>query len=152
MKKLLSVILILIISYFNHVSTSSIRLHAFISENKRNHSFEISYDKKEDDLKSQLIKICDWKKKTLIKLIVHGFAETWNMTTRWNWVDVLKNELLKSEDSTKLCILIVDWRELARGGDIMPNYHKAISNMNIAADLLTKFLGINPIDQNKMHC
>ena len=74
------------------------------------------------------------------------------MSTRWNWVKVLKDELFKSEDSAKLCILIVDWRELARGGEIISNYWKAIFNMNIVADLLTKFLSFNTINQNNMHC
>ena len=157
MQKILVFVFILIIFFLNGTLASdenktSIRLHAFISEKNKNISFEINYNKKDSELKSQLSTICDLKKKILIKFIIHGFAETWNMSTRWNWVKVLKDELFKSEDSAKLCILIVDWRELARGGEIISNYWKAIFNMNIVADLLTKFLSFNTINQNNMHC
>lgn len=128
-----------------------VRLQVFTVENLTK-TIELNNSLRDDQLKSQLKTICDPVKKPLTKFIVHGFAETWNMTYRWNWVNDMKKELLKSSDSDKMCLIILDWKELAKGGDLISNYWKAISNMNLAADLMVKFFSLNKIDENKMHC
>jgi len=127
-----------------------IRLHVFTSENN-NKTFEIAFIQNANQTEFKLNSICD-SKKSLLKFIIHGFAETWNMTNRWNWVKDMRNEMFKSNESSKLCIIIVDWKELARGGDHISNYWKAISNMKIAADLLVKYFSVNIINEKNMHC
>lgn len=102
---------------------------------------------------SQLISsICDPVKKPLYKFITHGFAETWRMEYRWNWVEDMKNAMLNSTDSAKLCIIAVDWEDLARGGKVIMNYWKAIDNMKIAADIMTNYLLKNKINEKNFHC
>lgn len=135
----------------NDQKKAKLRLQIFTSENK-NKTIEINYIQSDNVIKSQLETICSSANKPLLKFIVHGFAETWNMTNRWNWVDVMKTEMLKSAESNKVCVVVLDWRELAKGGDFISNYWKAISNMNIAADLLTKFFSLNKVNENNMHC
>ena len=91
------------------------------------------------------------KSTSRVKLIVHGFMERWNMKTRWNWIEDLKNELFDSPDSNNLCIIAVDWKELGTGGEI-PNYWQAISNMKIAGELISTVLNNSNIDIKKTHC
>lgn len=75
------------------------------------------------------------------------------MTNRWNWVDKMVSEMLMSTDRSYLCVVVVDWKELANGGSaIFSNYWKAISNMKIAGDLVTEFLRVNYVDAEKIHC
>ena len=126
----------------------SVRLHVLTAENQ-NRSFEIKYNQFE---KNQFSNVCSEKSKPLLKFIVHGFSETWNMTYRWNWVNDMAAEMFKSSESSKLCVIAVDWKELAKGGDLISNYWKAISNMQIAADLLTEFFKYNKINEKNMHC
>ena len=125
-----------------------VRLHVLTAENQ-NRSFEIKYNQFE---KNQFSNVCSEKSKPLLKFIVHGFSETWNMTYRWNWVNDMAAEMFKSSESSKLCVIAVDWKELAKGGDLISNYWKAISNMQIAADLLTEFFKYNKINEKNMHC
>lgn len=86
------------------------------------------------------------------KLIVHGFAETWNMTFRWDWVKVLIDEMLISEDSKSLCIIAVDWAELAKGGKLIMNYWKAIDNMKITAEIMSTYMHKMAMNEKKFHC
>jgi hypothetical protein len=86
-----------------------------------------------------------------IKLITHGFAETWRMDNRWDWVDDMKNEFFKLTEIKNLCIIAVDWKELATGG-LIPNYWKAISNMKIAGELVAVVLNNSKINIKNVHC
>jgi hypothetical protein len=130
---------------------ASVRLHVFTSENK-NKTFEIKYDEKKTNEKDQnFSSICDFKK-PLLKFIIHGFAETWNMTNRWDWVSDMRKEMFKSSEANQICFIAVDWKELGRGGTLIANYWQATKNMQIAADLLTNFFMLNKIDEKNMHC
>ncbi len=90
----------------DQLKESCVRLHVFTSRGL-NKTFTIDYQNKTSD---RLETICDKKEKKLIKFIVHGFAETWNMTYRWNWVDNMIKEMLKSPEASKLCIVVLDWK------------------------------------------
>ena len=69
------------------------------------------------------------------------------MTNRWNWVDKMISEMLSSNEASKLCVIALDWKELANGGSaIFSNYWKAISNMKISGDLVTEFLKVNHVE------
>ena len=59
--------------------------------------------------------VCSKKDKPLIKFIIHGFAETWNMTMRWNWVKELVQEMMASKEADKLCVIVVDWKVTCLG-------------------------------------
>lgn len=95
---------------------------------------------------------CSSKSRNKYKLIVHGFAETWNMSFRWNWVSDMKREMLESRVKDEICFIAVDWEGLARGGKYVANYWKAIDNMKIAADLMADYLKANRIDEKLLHC
>jgi hypothetical protein len=126
----------------------SIRFHALIDFN-RNKTIEI---KRHYESKNDLNLICPQSSKPFIKLIVHGFAETWNMSFRWNWVSALTREMFRSVESEKLCVIAVDWKELARGGTIIANYWTAIENMKITGDLMVEYFRNNKINEKNLHC
>lgn len=87
------------------------------------------------------------------KLIVHGFAETWNMSFRWNWVDDMRNEMLaNSAERDRVCFIAVDWEGLARGGVYMANYWRAIDNMEIAGRIMAEYFKANQINEKNVHC
>ena len=119
-------------------SRTSVRLHVF-TNNDQTRSFDVIQDLNSNQTISS---ICN-SSKSLVKLIsklclffticilknkfffiwkAHGFAETWNMSFRWNWVNNVKRELLRSTDSEKICLIAVDWRELAYGILSFPYY------------------------------
>ena len=123
----------------------SVRLHIFKTKNK----YETLEIKGCHSKSLTLNSFCNPNSK--IKLIVHGFMERWRMETRWDWVDDLKNEFFNLSDSNELCIIAVDWKELATGG-VIPNYWKAISNMKIAGELIANVLNNSNIDIKKTHC
>ena len=135
-------------------SDAVIRFQVFTLE-KGQQTFEIRFNKT-FALNSTgprfLSDICNVKSGK-VKLITHGFAETWNMTYRWDWVKEFKDEMLRTpyEESSKLCVVAVDWKELARGGDV-GNYWRAIKNMDVAADLMSKYLFENGINEENVHC
>ncbi len=85
---------------------SAVRLHVFTSAG-RNRTFTVDYQTKASD---QLATICDRRQKKLTKFIVHGFSETWNMTNRWDWVKKMIDEMLKTAEAEKLCIVVLDWK------------------------------------------
>jgi hypothetical protein len=91
------------------------------------------------------------KQDSQIKLITHGFMERWRMDTRWDWVEDMKNEFFNSTERHKLCVIAVDWKELATGG-LIPNYWKAISNMKIAGELAAVVLNNSKINIKNVHC
>lgn len=124
----------------------SVRLHIFTTKNN-NRTFTLESNVMPN---SQLSLVCP--DRPLYKFIVHGFAETWDMNYRWNWVDDMIREMFKTPESSRLCVIVLDWEKLARGGSIIPNYWKAISNMKVAAGLMTKFFSRNHVDENNMHC
>jgi hypothetical protein len=126
----------------------TIRFHAFIDGN-RNKTIEI---KRPFKVGQDLDLICPQSSKPIIKLIVHGFAETWNMSFRWNWVSSLAREMFRSAESERLCVIAVDWKELARGGPIIANYWTAIENMKVTGDLMVEYFRNNKIDEKKLHC
>lgn len=128
-------------------SRTSVRLHVF-TNNDQTRSFDVIQDLNSNQTISS---ICN-SSKSLVKLITHGFAETWNMSFRWNWVNNVKRELLRSTDSEKICLIAVDWRELAYGGVLIANYWNAISNMNRAADIASEFLNANKVHERDVHC
>ena len=128
---------------------ASVRLHVFTSDAK-NKTFTLTFDNNFDQ-DNKFSSICD-SSKTLTKFIVHGFAERWNMTTRWDWVYELKKEMLRSKEASQLCIVIVDWKELANGGSVMANYWSAIKKMKIGAELIAGFFKQNKINEKNMHC
>jgi len=125
-------------------SSFPLRLHVFTSGN-----ISISIDLNNNP--ANLSDICN-KTKPLYKFIVHGFYEEWNMTFRWNWVNDLKNEMLKSKNADSLCVIALDWKELAKGDHLIANYWKAISNMHIAADMLTLYLNVEQVKNKHVHC
>ena len=127
---------------------SVVRLHIITSE-RVNTSFELKYGQFESNV---FEKACPKDKKPLLKFIMHGFAETWQMSFRWNWIDSMIDEMFKNPEASKLCVIVVDWKELANGGKLISNYWKAISNMRIAGDLITEFFRVNPIQEKNMHC
>lgn len=127
---------------------SVVRLHIITSE-RVNTSFELKYDYFKAN---EFSKACPGDSKPLLKFIMHGFAETWHMSFRWNWIDSMLEELFKTPEASKLCVIVVDWKELANGGKLISNYWKAISNMKIAGDLMTEFFRVNPIEEKNMHC
>lgn len=86
------------------------------------------------------------------KLIVHGFAEAWNMNLRWNWVESVVREMSKSNESAKLCIIVVDWEELAKGGKYIANYWKSMQNMNLAAELMSVYFSAHKLHERNVHC
>lgn len=50
-------------------------------------------------------------------------------------------------------MIAVDWKELANGAKLIPNYWSAISNMNIASNQIVDYLVRHKIPQQKhMHC
>ena len=102
-------------SYINEENLS-VRFHIFTFDN-RNKTIDLK------NTTDSLYSICDTK--NLFKFIVHGFAETWKMEYRWDWVSSMIKEMLKSDEAPKLCVIAVDWKELARGG-LIANYWKAI--------------------------
>lgn len=130
------------------IAQSAVRLHVFTSEDQHK-TFEIKYNHKV----GRFSQICPRFRKPLTKFIMHGFAEKWNMSNRWDWVADMTYELLKTPEASKLCIVVVDWKELANGGsEILSNYWRAISNMQIMGDLVTEFFRGNKIDEANMHC
>jgi len=78
----------------------------------RNKTFTVDYKTKADN--DSLATICDGKEKRLTKLLVHGFSETWNMTNRRNWVEKMIEEMLKTREANKLCIVVLDWKVVNR--------------------------------------
>ena len=138
-----------------------VRFHVYTYKNGRQ-SFQLHKDKVyllESPTSSKtldntgpftLASMCDVKT-SKFKLLVHGFAETWNMTYRWNWVSDLKNEMLKTSEAASLCVIAVDWKELARGG-LIANYFKAIKNMQIAADIMSSYLREMRVNEKNVHC
>jgi hypothetical protein len=81
------------------IGSLSVRFHIFTSQNGNK---TIDLKNKSDSIDS----ICD--KKSKYKFIVHGFAETWTMDFRWNWVSSMIKEMLKSDEASKLCIIAVE--------------------------------------------
>ena len=143
-------------NYFDSYNSSDavVRFHVFTLRNGQQ-TFEIRFDKTTalDSTGPWLLKdICNVNA-SKFKLITHGFAETWNMTYRWDWVKEFKDEMLRTpyEEASKLCVVAVDWKELARGGEV-GNYWKAIKNMDIAADLMSKYLYGNGVNETNVHC
>jgi hypothetical protein len=114
-----------------------IGLHAFYLENSMitKTSLEITNCASDG---ARLHGVC--KTKSKIKLIVHGFAERWNMTTRWDWVKIIINEMLISNEANQLCVIAIDWKELANGGYLLANYLNAIQNMNNAGEIVANIL------------
>ena len=97
--------------------------------------------------------VCNTTARPLVKLIAHGFAENWQMVVRWDWVSEMRREMLKSTDSAKLCIVVIDWKELAYGSDgVVANYMNAIANMQVAADLITPFFNQSRVNASNVHC
>lgn len=86
--------------------SSVVRLHIFTSE-RINKTITIKYKSIQA---YQFESICPARTKPLLKFIMHGFAETWNMTYRWNWVRPMIAEMLKTPEASKLCIIAVDWK------------------------------------------
>jgi hypothetical protein len=64
----------------------------------------------------------------------------------------MKNEMLQSEEGPRLCIVIMDWEELARGGRVIANYWQAIKNMNRAAELVSAYFHSSRVDESHIHC
>lgn len=107
------------------------------------------------DVKSHSDRIsttCQPGSRSLYKLAVHGFAETWNMTFRWNWVDVMKREILASPVRDHICFIAVDWEGLARGATLVANYWKAIENMELAGAWMADYFRANDITPKNVHC
>ncbi|CAF1027663.1 unnamed protein product [Brachionus calyciflorus] len=96
--------------------------------------------------------ICNPKTRSDYKLITHGFAETWNMTFRWNWVQEMIEEMLKSNQAKSLCIIAVDWAELAKGAKLTMNYWKAIENMKVTAEIMSIYSDKMKMNEKKFHC
>lgn len=130
----------------------TVRLHVYTSH--AYHKIDVRTDPPEQFLST----VC--AKKPLLKLIVHGFSERWNMSVRWNWVEPMKNEMLKKTDlnpeAHSVCVIVVDWEELAKGGDLVANYWRAISNMRVAAEFMTSYFHRAGLDSDhkakNMHC
>lgn len=91
----------------SELKESAIRLYIFTSGNK-NRTITISYDQLTGS--DRLSSICDALTKPLKKFIVHGFSETWNMTNRWNWVEKMIAEMMKTQEATELCVIVLDWK------------------------------------------
>ena len=143
-----NLIIICFLFYFTQrlygAETSSVRFHVFTKNNEN-----VSFDLK--NIRYSLNKTCS-PTKLLHKFIVHGFAERWNMNWRWNWVESLIKELNNSLEAPNLCLIAVDWEELAKGGLLIANYWKAIDNMKIAAEIMVNYLKENRINEKNMHC
>ena len=125
------------------VKTDSVRFHVFTNKNQN-----VSFDLKNTSF--PLNKYCN-SNTSMHKFIVHGFAERWKMEWRWDWVGVMIKEMNESSDAAKLCVIAVDWGELARGG-LVANYWKAIENMKVAADIMVSYLRVNRVNETNMHC
>ncbi|RNA24596.1 pancreatic triacylglycerol lipase [Brachionus plicatilis] len=125
-------------------SENTVRFHIF---NPIKNSIDLVKEKN-----FNIAKICDPKTRFRYKFIVHGFAETWNMTFRWDWVKDMIEEMLISEESKTLCIIAVDWAELARGGTLIMNYWKAIDNMKIASVIMSNYLKKMDLNEKNFHC
>jgi hypothetical protein len=64
----------------------------------------------------------------------------------------MKNEMLKTNEADSLCIIAVDWAELAKGGIFVPNYWKAMSNMRIAGEIISTYMKSNSMNEKNVHC
>lgn len=144
--KVSQIVFLIICQLYSISCNDSVKLHVFTAKNI-NRTFTLESNAMPKD---HLASVCP--EQSLYKFIVHGFAETWDMNFRWNWVDVMIKEMLKTPEASRLCIIVLDWEKLAKGGSIIPNYWKAINNMKIAANLMTDFFSSNQINENKMHC
>jgi hypothetical protein len=134
-----------------------IRFHVYASQNYSK-IIDVNFNKLKLNQTESLTSSCshDGKKYRPIKLIVHGFAEKWNMEYRWDWVKDMKNEMLRLQsdnDSSIIepCVVILDWEELARGG-VIANYFKAIENMQKTSKLMIDYFSANPINEKTLHC
>lgn len=107
----------------NYPENETVNLRVFISTGA---SKVIDTKFKPDE---PLSSICDPKTRNKYKLIVHGFAESWNMSYRWNWMAEIKREVFKAPDASQICFIAVDWAGLAKGGSLVANYWKAIDNV-----------------------
>ena len=125
-------------------SEHTVRFHIFTSTKN---SIDLIKDKN-----LNISSICNPKTRFNYKFIVHGFAETWNMTFRWDWVKDMIDEMLKSNDFKNLCVIVVDWAELARGGTLIMNYWKAIDNMKVTSDIMANYLNRMSLNEKNFHC
>jgi len=133
----------------------SVSLHVFHSDGF-NRSIDVKYSNEAmweaSESKSQSLSDLCGSRKPLLKFIIHGFAEEWNMSVRWDWVKDMREAMFNSLEGSRICFIAVDWRDLAKGDSAVANYWRAIDNMPICAELLTSGQLLSGIDPNRMHC
>jgi hypothetical protein len=113
----------IILSIYNNVVLSKcnvIRLHIFTSESTLIPAdvLILSEEQSSPIYNLTLASACNSTTRPRLKLIVHGFGTNWtnlkvNTSKDFDWISAMKDELLKLDDANEMCVLIVDWAELA---------------------------------------